>query len=219
MPGRTIAVSDIHGCLAALESLLAAVDPQPADTIILLGDYVDRGPDSREVLDRLITLRQRCHLVPLLGNHDELLLQICSGTRRLLGQWLLFGGDATLASYGGRVPEAVPPEHVEFLQSCGLFYESEHHFFVHASYVANLPLQDQPSDTLIWESLRDRQPGPHYSGKTAIVGHTSQKDGEILDLGHLKCIDTCCYGEGWLTALEVRTGRLWQANKEGRMKP
>jgi len=71
---------------------------------------------------------------------------------------------------------------------------------------------------LRWESLKLRQPGPHCSGKTAIVGHTAQRDGEILDLGYLKCIDTCCYGEGWLTALDVDSGQVWQADKEGRMR-
>ena len=67
-------------------------------------------------------------------------------------------------------------------------------------------------------SLRDRVPGPHCSNKTAIVGHTSQKDGEVLDLGYLKCIDTCVYGDGRLTAMNVESGRLWQADKHGRMK-
>ena len=79
-------------------------------------------------------------------------------------------------------------------------------------------LDAQPVETLLWESLKVRQPGPHCSGKTAIVGHTSQKSGEILDLGHLKCIDTWCYGDGWLTALDVETGRVWQANKKGRIR-
>ncbi len=58
-------------------------------------------------------------------------------------------------------------------------------------------------------------PGPHESGKRAIVGHTSQKSGEILDLDHIVCIDTYCYGGRWLTALEVETGRLWQVDPHG----
>ena len=76
----------------------------------------------------------------------------------------------------------------------------------------------EPTETLLWESLKVRQPGPHCSGKTAIVGHTSQKSGEILDLGHLKCIDTRCYGEGWLTAMDVESGQVWQADKNGRLR-
>jgi serine/threonine protein phosphatase 1 len=71
---------------------------------------------------------------------------------------------------------------------------------------------------LRWESLRNHQPGPHYSGKPAVVGHTAQKDGEILDLGHLKCIDTYCYGGYWLTALDVLSGRIWQADPGGQLR-
>jgi serine/threonine protein phosphatase 1 len=216
--GRTIAVGDIHGCLAAVRALLEAIGPRANDTIITLGDYVDRGPDSRGVLDELIALRSRCRLIPLLGNHDEMFLEICSGQTELFDEWLPFGGNATVASYGGRVPEGVPDEHLEFLRACPSYHESQRHLFVHASYVAHLPLAEQPVEVLHWESLKFRQPGPHCSGKTAIVGHTAQKDGEILDLGYLKCIDTCCYGEGWLTVLDVDSGRLWQADRHGRMR-
>ena len=56
------------------------------------------------------------------------------------------------------------------------------------------------------------------SGKTVVVGHTSQKTGEVLDLGHLKCIDTFCYGGGWLTAQEVRSEEVWQADREGELR-
>jgi serine/threonine protein phosphatase 1 len=218
MRGRIIAISDIHGCLAALRAMLKAIDPQPDDTIVALGDYVDRGPDSREVIEELIGLRPRCRLIPLSGNHDEMFLEICAGQTELFDDWLVFGGDTTLASYDGRVPESVPREHLDFLEECRLFYESDQHLFVHGSYFSHLPLQEQPMHVLRWESLKFRQPGPHCSGKIAIVGHTAQKDGEILDLGYLKCIDTCCYGNGWLTALDVETGQVWQADKEGKLR-
>jgi serine/threonine protein phosphatase 1 len=74
---------------------------------------------------------------------------------------------------------------------------------------------EQAGAALRWESLRYSAPGPHASGKVVVVGHTSQKGGEVLDLGHLICIDTCCYGGGWLTALDVRTGEVWQADRNG----
>jgi serine/threonine protein phosphatase 1 len=215
---RTIAIGDIHGCLAALETLLAAVEPRPDDTLVLLGDYVDRGPNTRGTIDRLLQLRQQCQLVTLLGNHDEMMLKVYDGQTQLYIDWLLFGGNATLESYGTLRPEDVPAAHIEFLRSCRLYYETERHIFVHGNYLADLPLDAQPTETLLWESLKVRQPGLHCSGKTAIVGHTSQKTGEILDLGYLKCIDTRCYGEGWLTALDVQSGQTWQANKNGGMK-
>ena len=81
-----------------------------------------------------------------------------------------------------------------------------------------MPLEGQLPEVLLWDSLKFRRPGPHCSGKTAIVGHTAQHNGEILDLGYLKCIDTCCYGEGWLTALEIDSGQVWQADKEGKIR-
>jgi serine/threonine protein phosphatase 1 len=217
MPGRLIAISDIHGCLAALDAVLAAIEPRPEDTIVTLGDYVDRGMNSREVIDRLIALPKRCRLIPLLGNHDELLLDLRDGGEGLL-DWLSFGGTTTLYSYGCQTPEGILEEHIQFLRGCRQLYETQQHFFVHGNYLADLPLDLQPGDVLRWESLREREPGPHISGKQAIVGHTAQKDGCILDLGYLKCIDTCCYGGGWLTALDVESGRLWQADQAGRMK-
>jgi len=218
MSGRIIAISDIHGCLAALETVLAAVEPRPDDTIVALGDYADRGPDVCGVLETLIALSKQTRLVPLLGNHDETMLNVCRGRSDLLADWLLFGGDATLASYPGCDPAGVWPTHLAFLACCPLAFETESHFFVHANYRADIPLDRLPREVLLWESLKRHVPGPHFSGKTAIVGHTAQKDGKILDLGHLKCIDTCCYGEGWLTALDVESGRCWQADKKGGLR-
>jgi serine/threonine protein phosphatase 1 len=213
---RTIAIGDIHGCLAALESLLAALQPRPFDTIVLLGDYIDRGPDSRGVIERLLRLGGECQLITLLGNHDEMLLQVYDGQAELYVDWLLFGGNATLQSYDTLRPEEIPAEHIAFLRSCRLWHESERFFYVHGNYLAELPLGAQPRETLLWDSLKTRRPGPHCSGKTAIVGHASQRSGEILDLGYLKCIDTWCYGGGWLTAMDVQSGRAWQADRDGR---
>jgi serine/threonine protein phosphatase 1 len=213
---RTIAIGDIHGCFSALEAVLAAIHLQTTDTLVLLGDYVDRGPQTNEVIERLIDLRKRCCLIPLLGNHDEMMLAVCDGHSELYVDWLLFGGNATLESYQTLRIGDVPASHIDFLRSCPLFHEAPRHFFVHGNYRADLPLSAQPRETLLWESLKARQPGPHCSGKTAIVGHTSQRSGEILDLGYLKCIDTRCYDQGWLTALDVESGQVWQADKNGR---
>jgi serine/threonine protein phosphatase 1 len=218
MPERIIAIGDIHGCLAALRALLDAIQPTGDDTIVTLGDYVDRGPDSCGVLKSLIALSRQTDLAPLLGNHDEMMLAICRGRVDLLDEWLHFGGDATLASYGTRDPRDIWPDHLEFIANCFLWSETSRHFFVHANYCADVPLGHMPRRVLLWESLKDRVPGPHVSGKTAILGHTSQKSGEVLDLGHLRCIDTWCYGNGWLTAMDVESGRVWQADSSGRLR-
>lgn len=218
MPGRIIAIGDIHGCLAALRTILRLIEPRPDDTIITLGDYVDRGPDSRGVIQTLIDLEGLCHYVPLLGNHDQIFLQICLGGLPVDASWIGFGGDATIASYG-KVPEGVPPEHIAFLKGCRLSYEATEHFFVHGCYDPDIPLDQQSPAVLLWNSLKLNRPSMHFSGKRAVVGHTSQKDGEILDLGHVVCIDTRCWGKGWLTALDVTSGRVWQADKYGVPRP
>ncbi len=134
MAARTLAIGDIHGCAAALEALIAAVRPRAEDRIVTLGDSIDRGPDSRGVLDRLIDLEGRCHLVPLLGNHDQMLLDVRAGTKPIY--WLLdIGGTATLDAYGpGRDLALIPESHFEFLESCRDFHETDDHIFVHANY-------------------------------------------------------------------------------------
>jgi len=218
MPARLIAIGDIHGCLAALRTILDAIAPGSDDTIVTLGDYIDRGLDSRGVIDCLIHLQSSCLLVPLLGNHDVMLIDIRNGQPELLTDWLLFGGNATLLSYGTLKPKAIPENHIEFLENCPLYYETEKHIFLHATYDPKLPLDRQTSQTLLWDKIRPTPPGPHCSGKTVIVGHTAQRTGQILDLGYLKCIDTCCYGEGWLTAMDVQSGQIWQADKTGKMR-
>src|SRR3954464_12167165 len=140
MPPRTIAIGDIHGCSAALDALLAAIRPRPDDTIITLGDYINRGPDSRGVLTRLIDLGRRCRLVPLLGNHDQMLLDVRSGKYPIY--WLLdMGGTATLDSYGsGRDIGLIPLTHIRFLEGCRDFYETDIHIFVHANYFPEIPM-------------------------------------------------------------------------------
>ena len=124
MPTRTIAIGDIHGCSAALDALLDAIRPRPEDVIVPLGDYINRGPDTRGVLDRLIDLGRRCRLVPLLGNHEQMLLEARSGLHPTT--WLGMGGLATLASYGhGRDLSLIPEEHFEFLEGCLDFHETD----------------------------------------------------------------------------------------------
>ena len=218
MSARLLAIGDIHGYTAALDAVVQAADIQPQDTLVALGDYIDRGPDSKGTIQYLIELAKRCRLVPLLGNHDQMALNMGDLDPCCMDDWLQFGGDTTLMSYGCKSPADFPPEHIEFLRSCVDYHETENHFFVHASYLEDLPLADQPKEILLWDSLRRRVPGPHCSGKTAVVGHTAQADGEIVDVGHLICIDTWVYGEGRLTLMDVQSGQLWQADKTGRLR-
>lgn len=216
--GRLIAIGDIHGCSIALRTLLEAIAPRPQDTIVTLGDYVDWGPDSRSVIEQLIALSERCNLVPLLGNHEELLLDAVESESKLRS-WLDLGGEETLKSYpydGGE--DMIPKEHVEFIRKCRDFYETSTHIFVHANYDPWLPLDQTGRTTLGWTFLDDDQLRMHVSGKTVMVGHTPQTSGLVLDRGFLVCIDTDCSRGGWLTALDVHSRGVTQANQDGQTR-
>lgn len=216
MAQRTIAIGDIHGCSKALARLLEEIQPTARDTIVTLGDYVDRGPDSRGVLDLLVDLLGRCELVPLLGNHEVMLLDAV-GSKEDMAFWQACGGQQTLDSYGGSLKN-VPQDHWVFLRGLLRYYETDAHFFVHANYDPSLPLNRQPDQLLLWEHLARSVPQRHRSGKTAVVGHTPQVSGEVLDLESVICIDTYCFGGGWLTGLDVESGQLWQVDAEGQLR-
>jgi serine/threonine protein phosphatase 1 len=216
MSNRIIAIGDIHGCSQALNTLLDVIQPGPNDTLIPLGDYIDRGPDSSGVVETLCNLVGRCNLVPLLGNHELIMRQGLKGGEAF-HFWMTCGGDATVASYGGDV-ENIPQHHLVFFQNCRSYYESQNHIFVHASYQANLPMAEQSPEVIFWEHLTEDVPPPHHSGKKVVVGHTPQVDGEIYDMGHVMLIDTLCFGGQWLTALEVNSGELWQADNHGNLR-
>jgi serine/threonine protein phosphatase 1 len=233
---RILAIGDIHGCSIAFDALIDSVKPQPNDKIITLGDYVDRGPDSKGVIDRLLTLHETGQLTALRGNHEVMMQRVRvsealpKAVRTALpkavrnyhkSQWLGKGGDATLASYAkfgksGKLAD-VPDAHWNFIENiCVDCYETQTHFFVHANACPYLPLAEQPDHMLFWEKFNN--PAPHFSGKTMVCGHTSQKSGVPLNLGHAICIDTRVYGKGWLTCLDVTSGKVWQANQAGQQR-
>ena len=216
--GRTIALGDIHGCSIALQSLIAALDLQASDTLVMLGDAIDRGPDSCRVIEQLIAINKAVQLVPILGNHEQMLLDAVDD-RIPLQDWLMHGGAETLDSYGkDAVLSAIPTEHVEFVRSWGDFHETETHFFAHGNYLPKRRLCDQPWEEMRWRSIKYFMPKPHVSGKVAVVGHTSNKQGKALNSGHLVCIDTFCHGGGRLTVLEPETEHIWQSNEYGEVQ-
>lgn len=216
MPERLIAIGDIHGCADALEGLLRLIQPGAGDRLILLGDYVDRGPDSRGVIERILQLQRAADVIAIMGNHEEMMLSVMD-RKSPLSWWFMYGGRETMESYGADQDfSAIPDEHLAFLRELRPYHEEREHFFVHANYVASEPLDEQPPEALRWLSLKDRLPPRHRSGKRAIVGHTSQKSGEVLDRGHLVCLDTFCFGGKWLTAMDVNDGHLWQVDPAGK---
>jgi serine/threonine protein phosphatase 1 len=213
---RYLAVGDIHGCFRALTTLATFVPFEVDDVVITLGDYVNRGPDSCAVLDWLIARQRTGKLIALRGNHEIMTLE-ARANQEALKFWLVYGGDATLASYSSADDASglsdVPAAHWEFLEQTRPYFEIDTHFFVHANALHDHELAEQPDYMLYWERFDD--PPPHQSGKVMVCGHTSQKSGLPRDIGHAVCIDTWVYGKGWLTCLDVQLGKYWQANQQG----
>jgi calcineurin-like phosphoesterase family protein len=219
-PPRILAVGDIHGCATALEALLQAVAPTRDELIVTLGDYVDRGLDSAGVLNRLVRLAGTHRLVPLRGNHEQMMAAARDGEAELQ-LWCNLGGEATLMSYcpfddHGTLAD-VPDAHWDFLdRRLSDFYETDTHICVHAGVMPHLPLDRQPPLVLRWQTFDD--PPPHCSGKVLVCGHTPQKSGLPRNLGHAVCIDTLAHDGGWLTCLDLSSGDVWQANEHGQSR-
>ncbi len=217
---RTLVIGDIHGCATALDTILEAARPGRDDVLITLGDYVDRGPSSRTVIDTLIALESNTQLKPILGNHEILFLDAM--TRRIDPEgWLRVGGKETMLSYAPDHAtlswENVTPAHIEFLtERCLRYFEDETHLYVHANANSVYALRDQSDDWLFWTRFEDAY--PHVSGKQMICGHTAQKSGLPLIKPSAICLDTWAYGQGWLTCLHIETGDLIQTNQAGEIR-
>ncbi len=208
---RILAIGDIHGCRTALETLADYVGFQPDDMVVTLGDYVDRGPDSKGVIECLLEWQQRYRLIALRGNHEIMMVE-ARQSRSMLTSWLGVGGAETIDSYGTSFDD-VPDAHWTFMESTRPYYETETHFFVHANADPNLPLAEQTEDDLYWRPFF--RPKAHASGKVMICGHTAQRKGKPKSVGHAICIDTHAYANRWLTCLDVSTGIYFQANQLG----
>ena len=213
---RYLAIGDIHGCMTALSALEAYVPFTPTDTLVTLGDYVDRGPHSRAVVDWAIARTEKGLLIPLRGNH-EVMMCAARESRHHFVAWFTYGGEATLKSYGTSIHkdalQAVPERHWHFmLNDCRTHFETDTHFFVHASVNPKKSLGEQPESMLYWEKFNN--PAPHQSGKKMICGHTPQPSERPLNIGHAICIDTGATYGGWLTCLDVKSGKYWQANEQ-----
>lgn len=215
MASRTFAIGDIHGCDTAFDTLLAHLQLTPGDRLIVLGDIVDRGPGSRQVIERLLDLRNHCQVDLILGNHDEMMLDSLSNRGDLLSGWLSIGGRETVESYGGDIAN-IPREHLDFLKSASALIETENDIFVHANLRLDVPLDRQDPEWLRWTRL-DMNQRPHPSGRRVVCGHTSQKSGDPLVFDGWVCLDTFVYGGGWLTCLNVDTNKIMRANQRGEL--
>ena len=212
---KIIAIGDIHGCLEKLEDLLEqlAVDRQ-SDTLVFIGDYIDRGKYSREVVDYLIRLqREYRNVICLRGNHEQMFLNYLDGVNE--GLYLGNGGRATLDSYGILLSDdleerkaKIPEEHMNFFRLLLPYYETDHYIFVHAGVRPELPLNRQAIDDLLWIRFEFIENENDF-GKTVVFGHTPMKN--LLINKNKIGIDTGAVYGGKLTAIELPDIRIYQA--------
>ena len=196
----------------ALRTLLDEVRPTADETVVILGDVIDRGPNSRNVVDQLIQLKDQTNLVCILGNHEEMLLD--SFDFELAREsWLNVGGRETLDSYGGEL-SLIPDEHIQFIRSFVDYWETESEIFVHANLEANVALEEQSFPWLRWSRLTGNET-PHPSGKRIVCGHTALPTGVPALLDGIVCIDTWPDGGKWLTCLDPISDMLYQASESG----
>ena len=225
---RAYAIGDIHGRLDLLELLLADIERdgaarEPRKTVLVfLGDVIDRGPDSRAVLERLRTYRRpQLRTVFLAGNHEEVLLRLLGGEQGLLNSWLTFGGAETLKSYGvdpvavqamgeARALEAIraafPDYHLAFLRSFADTRRFGAYLFVHAGIRPGLDLPLQSQTDLRWirsPFLEDE------SDHGFVVVHGHSISGEVVERPNRIGIDTGAYRTGVLTALGLEGSERW----------
>ncbi|WP_254507144.1 metallophosphoesterase [Anatilimnocola floriformis] len=215
MPARTLAIGDIHGCHVAFQTLLALVKPTAEDTLIILGDVVDRGLDTKACIEEILRLQDECLVISIMGNHEEMMRDSIQKSF-MMEMWLQFGGDAVLQSYGGGI-DKIPPAHLKWLSHLRPFYETPKEIFVHAKLDPWLPLGQQGDYDLRWKKLEGNEPA-HMSGKRSVCGHTPQKDGYPLSFDGWVCLDTNCCRGGWLTCLDVTTDHVWQTNEAAQFR-
>ena len=212
MSGRCLAVGDIHGSDAALKLMLEKLDLQAEDTLVLLGDVVDKGPHTPQATERLMELREHCRLIYLRGNHEQFLLQALQRWAAGSPHWEGIFHRETFLAYGG--VQNIPQQHVDFWQSSIDYWETDNHIFVHASLHPGLPLERQDPIDLRCYAIRGHEP-PHVSGKRVICGHQIQANGLPKVFPGWVCLDTGGFHGGYLSCLNVETDWLWQTSQTG----
>lgn len=218
MNNRRIVIGDIHGHYDALMALLEAIAPGQDDMVYFLGDLIDRGPKSSQVVEFVRKSPYQC----ILGNHEQMMIQALSNTanRREVWQgWYHSGGLETVESY--RDTGIMPYDDLKWMQSLPLYLDLGDIWLVHAGINPKLPIKMQASQECCW--IRDKfhsMEKPYFSDKLIIVGHTitftfdDVEPGELVSGEGWLDIDTSAYHprSGWLTGLDVDNNIIYQVN-------
>ncbi len=217
-----IAIGDIHGCLDPLQRLIQTLKPNPFDTLVFLGDYVDRGPNSKGVIDYLIELKKTHSCIFLLGNHEVLMLDYLAGLLTI-NDWERNGGIATLDSYTHEGTLHIPESHLDFLKACLPYLDTPDYFFVHGGVKPFRSIEENLCKMtkleLVWERshLDDAvlNAQDYKWEKTVVCGHTPIPRPIVLE--KLIAIDTgCVYNQhsqlGRLTAISLPEKSITQVD-------
>lgn len=212
---RLFAIGDIHGCVDELAVMLKAIAPVLGDTVVFVGDYIDRGPASREVVDLLLEFNDGpADAVFLKGNHEDMLLSFM-GLPGHYGESFLFNGGApTLESYGigeadlAATRELIPPHHMKFFSALRHSYLRPPYLFVHAGVKPGVPLEEQSDEDLLW-IRHEFIFHPHQLGATVVFGHTPMRT-VMVDRPYKLGIDTGLVYGGKLSCLELTEGLVYQ---------
>jgi serine/threonine protein phosphatase 1 len=192
----TYVIPDIHGRHDLLNEGLAEIAARgDAGVIVMIGDYVDKGPNSKQVIDRLLSGVAGRRLVALKGNHDAMMVEALRD-RSKMAAWIAKGGDAALASYGGD-PADVPEAHIAWLDRLQLMHVDTHRIYVHAGVDPDIALDQQSEATLLWKRYPKGFPGG-YGDRHVVHGHDNFPDGPLLYTGRTN-LDTLAWRTGRLT--------------------
>lgn len=225
---RIIAVGDIHGCNNTFRELLMCLRLKKRDTLYLLGDLIDRGPDSKGVIETILKLQHDGYDVRgILGNHEDMLLRaIETDDEDDLFLWLENGGQETLNSYSGITsPHDIPETHISFLNSLPLYFTTRKHVLVHAGldFQIENPFSEDGREAMLWHRRLTVEPDK-MGGKKLVVGHTIMDINKIIESldSNLIKLDNGCFmgkllkGKGSLVAMDLNSGELFiQENIEG----
>ncbi len=196
---KTYVIPDIHGRYDLLCDGLAQIADRArgeAAVIVTIGDYVDKGPQSKQVVDLLLSgVGDAFSLIALKGNHDAMMVEALRNPAKMPA-WIAKGGDAALASYGGD-PALVPQTHIDWLDGLRLMYLDAHRLYVHAGVDPSIPLDRQDEETLLWR--RYAKGFPDGFGQLHVVhGHDNCPEGPLLYEGRTN-LDTLAWRTGRLT--------------------
>jgi serine/threonine protein phosphatase 1 len=195
----TYVIPDLHGRCDLLGEALAGIAARArgqAGIVVTIGDYVDKGPDSKGVIDRLQSgLDAGWKLVALKGNHDAMMVEALRDPAKM-APWMEKGGDTALASYGGD-PAAVPQSHIAWLDQRQLLHVDAHRLYVHAGVDPELALDRQSEATLLWKRYPKGFSGG-FGPLHVVHGHDNHPDGPLLYEGRTN-LDTLAWRTGRLT--------------------